>query len=138
MIENQLDDRHDLRGNSLYRLKFDAAVFPGHNTRRSAKVTVSVLPQEGIFDPMMTSVKLSDAKELTPENYLKKLNDAKALTDKNYPVWKRIYTRWLDSLEKRFDDGEKAIRKAYTDNRFSPGHYGALLDVIYAKVSLSG
>jgi hypothetical protein len=118
MIENQLDDRHDLRGNSLYRLKFDAAVFPGHNTRRSAKVTVSVLPQVGILDRTITSGNLNDAKELT---------------DENRRVWERIYMRWLDSLKKRFDDGEKAIRKAYTDNRFSPGYYGTLLDGIYSK-----
>jgi len=49
MIENQLDDRHDLRGNSLYRLRFDATVLPGGNTRASAKVTISVLPPDDLF-----------------------------------------------------------------------------------------
>jgi len=115
MIENQLDDRHDLRGNSIYRLKFDAAVFPGNNTRRSAKVTVSVLPPEGMID---AKIKFGE------------LSDIKALSDAQYQVWNRIYNRWLDSLEKRFNEGEKSIRRAYENNRSPPSYYKAFLDDI--------
>lgn len=39
-IENQLDDRHDMHGHSLYRLKFDAVIAPGNNTQASAQVEV--------------------------------------------------------------------------------------------------
>jgi hypothetical protein len=46
LIENQLDDRHDLQGNSLYKLKFDATVIPGLNTQATAQVTVKLIPPE--------------------------------------------------------------------------------------------
>lgn len=40
IIENQLDDRHDLLGNTLYRLKFDATVVPDGDTSAWARVIV--------------------------------------------------------------------------------------------------
>jgi hypothetical protein len=129
MIENQLDDRHDLRGNSLYRLKFDAAVFPGINTRRSAKVTVSVLPPENMFKPDIDEA--TDNKSVQQQvTKFARLSDTKDLIPDQYLVWNRIYTRWLDSLDTRFDGGEKALRKAYEAGRFSPGYYKLLLEYI--------
>jgi hypothetical protein len=40
IIENQLDDRHDLGGNTLYRLKFDATIIPGSDTSAWAQIMV--------------------------------------------------------------------------------------------------
>ncbi|WP_371193487.1 hypothetical protein [Glaciecola sp. SC05] len=40
LIENQLDDRHDLGGNTLYRLKFDATIIPGNDTSAWAQINV--------------------------------------------------------------------------------------------------
>ncbi|MCP5244227.1 MAG: hypothetical protein H6940_12500 [Burkholderiales bacterium] len=40
IIENQLDDRHDLGGNTLYRLKFDASIIPGSDTSAWARINV--------------------------------------------------------------------------------------------------
>ena len=42
IIENQLDDRHDIAGNTLYRLKFDATVLPGEATSAYAMIEVSI------------------------------------------------------------------------------------------------
>ena len=42
LLENQLDDRHDLSGNSVYGLKFDTTVLPGANTRRRAYVRIRI------------------------------------------------------------------------------------------------
>jgi hypothetical protein len=42
LLENMLDDRHDLTGNSIYGLKFDTTVIPGVNTHKRAFVRVSV------------------------------------------------------------------------------------------------
>lgn len=40
LISNALDDAHDLAGNSLYRLSFDATIFPGTDTSAWAVVGV--------------------------------------------------------------------------------------------------
>ena len=42
ILENQLDDRHDIAGSTLYRLKFDATVVPLHDTSAYAMVEVTV------------------------------------------------------------------------------------------------
>jgi hypothetical protein len=42
MMETQLDDRHDIRGNTIYRLAFDAAVLTGTKKDSLAVITVKV------------------------------------------------------------------------------------------------
>ena len=42
ILENQLDDRHDIAGNTLYRLKFDATVIPNGDTSAYAIVEVTI------------------------------------------------------------------------------------------------
>lgn len=42
IAENALDDAHDLAGNTLYRLKFDATVVPGNDTGAYAIVEVAL------------------------------------------------------------------------------------------------
>jgi hypothetical protein len=42
ILENQLDDRHDIAGNTLYRLKLDATVVPLHDTSAYAMVEVTL------------------------------------------------------------------------------------------------
>lgn len=48
IMETQLDDRHDIRGNTIYRLTFDATVLPGAKTDALAiiKVTLSHNPKD--------------------------------------------------------------------------------------------
>ena len=134
IIENQLDDRHDLRGNSLYRLRFDAAVIPGDNTRASAKVTVSVLPPEGLLTGDLTD--LTNTQDLRREEAkLAKLNNLAQLTKgEQTQVWERIYLRWLDSLGKRFEDGRRALRTAYETDRFAPTDYDILIGSVQAAI----
>jgi hypothetical protein len=51
IIENQLDDSHDLAGNTLYQLKFDATVIPRENVSAFAMVEAAVgSPIERPFD----------------------------------------------------------------------------------------
>lgn len=129
LIENQLDDRHDLRGNSLYRLRFDAALLPGHNTRNSANVVVSVLPPLGLIDERIMTA--PDDKLLTEEEArLASLNNISRLgTPDNkvdVGVWRHIYTLWLNSIERRIDDARKDLQKAYDNNLFTPQDYETL------------
>ncbi|WP_172331647.1 hypothetical protein [Mangrovicoccus sp. HB161399] len=42
ILENALDDRHDLSGNTVFGLKFDTAVVPGTNTARNPTVVVKI------------------------------------------------------------------------------------------------
>ena len=42
ILENALDDRHDLTGNTVYGLKFDTSVLPGSRTRESPAIIVNM------------------------------------------------------------------------------------------------
>ncbi len=44
LIENQLDDRHDLGSNSLYQFNFGAAIVVGSRTRRIAAIGMDIEP----------------------------------------------------------------------------------------------
>ena len=46
VLENLLDDRHDLTGNSVYGLKFDTSIFPGQFTAGRAFVRLSITIDE--------------------------------------------------------------------------------------------
>lgn len=57
ILENALDDRHDLSGNTVYGLKFDTAIVPGSNTQLRPTVIVKMRvdpfppPENGTDDP---------------------------------------------------------------------------------------
>ena len=55
IIENQLDDRHDLEGNTLYRLKFDVSVIPGSNTRSWARLDIC-LSNSTVYERASTGI----------------------------------------------------------------------------------
>jgi len=54
ILENMLDDRHDLTGNSVYGLKFDTTIVPGDNTRQRAFVSVTLEPDTLFANPETT------------------------------------------------------------------------------------
>lgn len=74
LLENNLDDVHDLDGNTLYRLTFDTTVFPEHDTSHWAIVEIE------LEDPF------SDC------------------TGSTLDVLQPIWNRWLDALEVRLND----------------------------------
>lgn len=49
MMETLLDDRHDIKGNTLYRLKFDTTVLPEENTEKLVVIQV-MLSKAGLCD----------------------------------------------------------------------------------------
>lgn len=51
ILQNGLDDAHDLNGNTLYRLNFDTTVIPANDTSAWAMVEVSVEPPKGDVEP---------------------------------------------------------------------------------------
>lgn len=46
ILENALDDRHDLSGNTIFGLKFDTSVLPADNTHLNPTVAVRMCPSE--------------------------------------------------------------------------------------------
>lgn len=95
LLENQLDDRHDLTGNSVYGLKFDTSVIPGSNTRTRAYVRVEVVPKdppERELLPDLLSTNLIELRRDTEDNKLRKFN--------KFP---EHYENWIDSIEGRLN-----------------------------------
>ena len=69
IIENQLDDRHDISGNTLYRLKFDATVIPQFDTSAYAMIEVSFFgPIDAVEEKASSSLTDTGEKTSTTED----------------------------------------------------------------------
>ena len=114
LLENMLDDRHDLAGNSIYALKFDTTVIPGANTRDRAYVEITLQ-----LDDLFASAPFGDTPPHVHASFLGKCRgdptfDCKAAPDEPDPeeVLRRFaaqaahYSAWLDDLSKRLNQAE--------------------------------
>jgi hypothetical protein len=120
-IENQLDDRHDLNGNSLYRFKFDASVLPGANTQASALIRVRLLSP-----PFVASLsKRANIKSL-----------ASLGTPEDVQAWRRIYVRWIDNLQSRLNQTHRELKQAYHSSEFSHNDYAQLIAFLVRNLRL--
>jgi hypothetical protein len=108
LIENQLDDRHDLSGNALYRLKFDTTVLPGHKTLAHAEVYVR------LRGPVAPAEKDLPGPGAWPED----------------SPWRTVYVKWLDSLSTRLNQTHKELKQVYLSNEFSHNDYAKLIDFL--------
>jgi len=111
ILENMLDDRHDLTGNSVYGLKFDTTVLPGSNTcqRAFVRVTFAVEEQDKIKPPPpgMSAI-TADLGENTGEYFIHdyfKYDVVDLVTNTKNPFFRYIkdYERWLDNLAFRLN-----------------------------------
>lgn len=107
-IENQLDDRHDLKGNTLYRLKFDATIVPGNSTRALARIKVKLMQPECIEESNDTSQEDSQPER---ESRLRE-----------------VYKRWLSNLQARLNRIHREQKQVYFNNKFKEEDYAALRD----------
>lgn len=85
-LETQLDDRHDIRGNTLYRVKFSVTIVPEHDTSAWALVYVELRGADN------TSGAENDASAETYHDWLKyyedQLNDeVDRLSDRSTNDW---------------------------------------------------
>jgi hypothetical protein len=120
-IENQLDDRHDLNGASLFRLKFDVAVVPGHNTTALAVVQVKIGPvPQSTSDDSVSAKRHNDPHEL------------------NLSAWEPIYYDWIDSVDRRLNQTQREQEQRYSNNNFSRENYLAFIYDLAQKQDLSG
>jgi hypothetical protein len=106
ILENLLDDRHDLAGNSIYGLKFETAILPGSNTYARPFVLVHV--DADLFEPPLRR------EERNAEKYLK---DTALPPDAVPPVEpspfiavERPFESWKESLEARLNHYLDAAR----------------------------
>lgn len=158
ILENMLDDRHDLTGNSIYGLKFDTTVIPGNNTHDRAFVEVA-LTHNNIFE------KESVASQDTMPAHLRTFLDLKRervhrrggqiewepgedweKRKRNYEKQQKYYLEWLADLEERLNitasslyrfmygcrDHEQSItdRPGEDRDRFYPDLIGRTLHVV--------
>jgi len=112
IIENQLDDRHDLNGNSLYRFKFEASVLPGTNTQAGALIEVRL-----VSPPFLTSE--------PGKHNLKSLSALGSLDD--IAVWREFYSRWIENLRSRLNQTHNELKQGYYNNEFSHNDYAHLI-----------
>lgn len=133
ILENQLDDRHDIAGNTLYRLKFDATVVPLHDTSAYAMVEVT------IRGPSIWNISGDGEKGRAPlgvprgskmsEATLMLLDDAeyaryvKGLDDKALDSYRRVYENWVEDIDPA----------RYSEEDILYGELQAYLDYDYRK-----
>ncbi len=104
LIENQLDDRHDLNGNSLYKFKFDATVLPGINTQAQAEVNVTL---KGTYNATMDA-------------------------EKDRANWVKLYKKWLLTLDTRLEHTVSELKQEFYNNEFTYGEYRLFLETLEA------
>ncbi|MBX9456112.1 MAG: hypothetical protein KL863_08875 [Rhizobium sp.] len=102
MLENLLDDRHDLTGNSVYGLRFDTSVFPGKYTSGRAYVHLTVRiknDQLGSKEQLLNGgVPLHVA-----SYYNHPARDLERNEGNPFYNSRQLYKRWLDNVKWRLD-----------------------------------
>jgi hypothetical protein len=146
ILENMLDDRHDLKGNSVYGLKFDTTVIPGDNANQRAFVRVNLQ----VEDPFNIEVnKLEKATEQITQShvrayYSKDRVKSKALLEQAQTTFKK----WLDNFSSRLNlhltnkfkskDFVQKCRSAFEKNEHDKFIKESLLETINEVIGFSG
>lgn len=101
ILENLLDDRHDLDGNSLYGFKFDTAILAGRNTRDGAFVRVRAGVEIGFptVERLDGTLEKADINDFLMASFVS-----------THPLHSQflnlevLYSEWLALVEKRLND----------------------------------
>jgi hypothetical protein len=132
ILENQLDDRHDIAGNTLYRLKFDATVLPQNDTSAYAMVEVEIAGPSS-SDMGGRGQALSEGNESREERELR--------TDLRVPDWRNTkfvqgldktsinyYIREFEKLREYLNLSSKILRKDSNVRKYTED------DIVYGKL----
>lgn len=100
MIENNLDDRHDLEANTLYILKFDTTVLSSPANGRKALVEVKIKPP---IDYQVDEETATDRRNLTATKELTDVSDQEIadLDPKALEWMASIFQKWRSDLMSR-------------------------------------
>ena len=111
ILENLLDDRHDLTGNSVYGLKFDITVLPGLFSSHRAFARVLVEPKNLFGEAVETAqspVAAPGAKKDLPEHvkqyYEYDLSDIRLSPTNPLHLAYTLYDTWLADVEARLNN----------------------------------
>ena len=105
ILENLLDDRHDLTGNSVYGLKFDTTAYPSWWTSGRAFVRISITSNEADWQTQSVSKedKFPDLPSLLKSFYKTTYSDINNnIHNVNYTSYK-LFSKWLKNLEWRMN-----------------------------------
>lgn len=160
LLENDLDDGHDIEGNTLYRLTFDATVIPAHDSSDWAVVEAEIRSGSGCdesylsqLEAMETAVEksadlvetarkdLTESDESRPKQ-LAALTDAEAAADRAIASYQKLQSapgaftaRELQIfLEKWLEDVSESLQRdvvALRDNYFEETPQPGMLALIY-------
>lgn len=122
-VENQLDDRHDLNGNSLYRFKFDASVVPGNNTQATAVISVRLQGSFTRAAPLLPAS--SSAAAAASRAALSEIG-----SEEEIARWRSVYARWIESLRSRLNQTHKELKQGYASNEFAHTDYVRLISFL--------
>lgn len=132
ILENQLDDRHDLFGNSLYILKFDATIVPSSRPGERAYVRVSVdIPE--MYEDLKQNASSSGAADsggLAPHvvSYFEQKGA-------NLSTWISLFEHWRADLTGRLNDGVGKEYEGFFGNRWAPEEYDELRRFLRNKIA---
>jgi len=105
ILENMLDDRHDLSGNSVFGLKFDSTIVPGARTTSSAFVDVEIYLADN------KGITQIDPKTDLPNYVVEYYAPGTAADDASIETWQALYTEWLSDLQDRLNEYTSLLKK---------------------------
>ncbi|MGE0716539.1 MAG: hypothetical protein AB7P02_13950 [Alphaproteobacteria bacterium] len=101
LLENQLDDRHDLYGNSLYVLKFELSVVPPARRSPLALVEMSLAPPRMLAEEKARAADTATyMRDAPPAELLRRyVQDQRSFT-----ILDNLLEKWRDDLEVRLNE----------------------------------
>lgn len=119
LIENKLDDRHDLYGNALYILKFDTTVVSTPAARQFAEISVKIQPPSG-------SIYTGEAFDLPSLE-----NNA------TFHLIESTLGEWLRNIEYRINAQIDTLYAAFLDGKASRTEVARLREFLSASLGIS-
>lgn len=135
ILENQLDDRHDLFGNSLYILKFDATIVPSSRPGERAYVRVFIdIP--GMYKTLKEGLSSATGREADGvKPYVAAYFRQKG---SNLSQWLSLFEHWRDDLKVRLNDAVAKEYDGFFGNRWLPEEYDELRRFLRGRIVAAG
>jgi len=122
LIENELDDRHDLGSNSLYQFNFGAAIIAGRRTRRIAAIEMEIdpvkplKPLNGLMgeNSICAGLRQYECAFLFDTGVLTEMPDGEKADIEDaveqYSKWRQLFYRWLRAENSAYEREAADVR----------------------------